>query len=139
MFACSAKARRAVPHSRGRKAEKRSAHLDLTGQAIAVLRARKSAAIGPFVFSNRRGDAPLSVFTCESQHSKLRLLLKMSPDFVIHSLRHTMLSRLGKASPDPYLVMKIAGHSTIAVSQRYVHPSTSAQTEAFERLEALKR
>lgn len=111
--------------------------LDVTKEGAAMLKARKSAAIGFYVFMNRRGDGPLSVSTVESQHSKLRTQLKMSSDFVIRSLRHTMLTRLGEASPDPYLVMKIAGHSTIAVSQRYVHPSTAAQTEAFERLEAL--
>jgi len=33
--------------------------------------------------------------------------------------------------------MKIAGHSTITVSQKYVHPSTEAMERAFERLTAL--
>jgi integrase len=83
------------------------------------------------------GDGCLSVYTVESQHSKLRKLLKLPQDFVIHGLRHTMLTRLGEASSDPFVLMRIAGHSTVTVSQRYVHPSAEAQERAFERLEAL--
>jgi hypothetical protein len=32
--------------------------------------------------------------------------------------------------------MRIAGHSSVTVSQRYVHPSAEAQERAIERLEA---
>jgi hypothetical protein len=35
--------------------------------------------------------------------------------------------------------MKIAGHSTITVSQRYVHPTPETLERAFDRLEALNR
>ena len=33
--------------------------------------------------------------------------------------------------------MRIAGHSSVTVSQKYVHPSTEAMERAFERLETL--
>ena len=33
--------------------------------------------------------------------------------------------------------MRIAGHSSVEVSQKYVHPSTDAMERAFERLETL--
>jgi len=32
--------------------------------------------------------------------------------------------------------MRIAGHSSITISQRYVHPSNEAMERAFEKLEA---
>ncbi len=38
---------------------------------------------------------------------------------------------------DAFTIMRIAGHSTIVVSQRYVRPSSEAVENAFERLEAL--
>ena len=63
----------------------------------------------------------------------------LSGDFVLHSLRHTMLSRLGEAGADAFTIMKIAGHSTVVVSQRYIHPTPEAVGRAFERLEALNR
>ena len=34
-------------------------------------------------------------------------------------------------------IMRIAGHSSITVSQRYVHPSPEAIERAFQRLEVL--
>ena len=43
-------------------------------------------------------------------------------DFVLHSLRHTMLTRLGESGVDAFTIMRIAGHSSVVVSQRYVTP-----------------
>src|SRR5437764_14887905 len=56
-------------------------------------------------------------------------------DFVIHSLRHTMLTRLGESGVDAFTIMGIAGHSSITVSQRYVHPTPEAVERTFERLQ----
>ena len=56
---------------------------------------------------------------------------------MVHSLRHTMLTRLGEAGVDAFTIMRIAGHSTITISQRYVHPTPEAVELAFEKLEAL--
>jgi hypothetical protein len=48
-----------------------------------------------------------------------------------------MLTRLGEAGVDAFTIMRIAGHSAITVSQRYVHPSPEALERAFEKLENL--
>ena len=56
---------------------------------------------------------------------------------MIHSLRHTMLTRLGEAGADAFTIMRIAGHSSVTVSQRYVHPTPEGMERAFERLENL--
>jgi hypothetical protein len=56
-------------------------------------------------------------------------------EFVLHSLRHTMLTRLRESSVDAFTIMKIAGHSSIVVSQRYVHPTPEAVESAFESLQ----
>jgi hypothetical protein len=48
-----------------------------------------------------------------------------------------MLTRLGEAGVGAFTIMKIAGHSSITISQRYVHPSSEAMERAFERLEDL--
>ncbi len=55
----------------------------------------------------------------------------------MHSLRHTMLTRLGEAGADAFTIMRIAGHSSVTVSQRYVHPTPEGMERAFERLEDL--
>jgi hypothetical protein len=54
---------------------------------------------------------------------------------VIHSLRHTMLTRLGESGVDVFTLMKIAGHSSVKVSERYVHPSSESMERAFLRLQ----
>lgn len=60
-------------------------------------------------------------------------------DFVLHSLRHTCLTRLGEAGADAFTIMKLAGHSSVTVSQRYVHPTPESVERAFDRLETLNR
>jgi hypothetical protein len=48
-----------------------------------------------------------------------------------------MLTRLGEAGADAFTIMRIAGHSSVTVSQRYVHPTPEGMERAFERLEEL--
>jgi integrase len=54
--------------------------------------------------------------------------------FVLYSLRHTFLTRLGESGCDAWTLARIAGHSTIAISARYVHPSGDAVLAAMDRL-----
>jgi hypothetical protein len=46
---------------------------------------------------------------------------------------------LGEAGCDAFTIMRIAGHSSVTVSQRYVHPSPESMENAFEKLDALNR
>ena len=48
-----------------------------------------------------------------------------------------MLTRLGEAGTDPFAIMRIAGHSSVTISQRYVHPTPETLERAFQGLEAL--
>ena len=48
-----------------------------------------------------------------------------------------MLTRLGEAGADAFSIMKIAGYSSVTVSQRYVHPTPKGMDRAFDRLESL--
>jgi integrase len=73
--------------------------------------------------------------TVSHQHTKVRRALKLPEDFVVHGLRHTFLTRLGESGCDTFTLMKIAGHSTIGVSARYVHPTPESMERAFDRLE----
>jgi integrase len=100
--------------------------VSLTSRAAAMLEARLR--IGPRVFE-------VSESALQHQHQKLRDKLGLDREFVLHSLRHTMLTRLGEAGVDAFTIKRIAGHSSITVSERYVHPSTDAMERAFERLE----
>jgi integrase len=54
--------------------------------------------------------------------------------FVLYSLRHTFLTRLGESGCDVWTLARIAGHSSITISSRYVHPSHDAVFDAMSRL-----
>ncbi len=54
--------------------------------------------------------------------------------FVLYSLRHTFLTRLGQSGCDVWTLARVAGHSTIGISARYVHPSEDAVLDAISRL-----
>ena len=60
--------------------------------------------------------------TLKKQHRKAIKIGKLRP-FVLYSLRHTFLTRLGESGCDVWTLARIAGHSSIAMSSRYVHPS----------------
>ncbi|HXY02040.1 MAG TPA: tyrosine-type recombinase/integrase, partial [Terriglobales bacterium] len=67
------------------------------------------------------------------QHRKALKYAKVRP-FVLYSLRHTFLTRLGESGCDAWTLARIAGHSSIAISARYVHPSENAVFNAVEKL-----
>jgi site-specific recombinase XerD len=58
--------------------------------------------------------------------------------FVLYSLRHTFLTRLGESGCDVWTLARIAGHSQIGISSRYVHPSEDAMFAAMSRLSGHK-
>ena len=89
------------------------------------------------VFRGETNESAILGTFLDHQHNDVRTALKLPEDFVIHSLGHTRLSRLGEAGADAFTIMKIAGHSSVTVSQRYVHPTPEGMDRAFDRLERL--
>jgi integrase len=117
--------------------------LSLTARASTVLFARRKASKLPYVFPGKSPDGPILVTSLNHLHSRVRepivdgkRVQAFSSEFVLHSLRHTFLTRLGEAGTDAFTIMRLAGHSSVTVSQRYVHPTLDACETAFERLEA---
>lgn len=115
--------------------------LPLTDNASVMLKSRNADLSGPFVFGNREGKRYLSTsinhlhrnaFAPKKDGARSQLF---PGDFVLHSLRHTMLTRLGESGVDAFTIMRIAGHSSIVVSQRYIHPTPESVERAFESLQ----
>jgi site-specific recombinase XerD len=50
------------------------------------------------------------------------------------TLRHTALTRLGESGCDAFTLARIAGHSNIHMTMRYVHPQKQAIQRAFDNL-----
>jgi len=80
---------------------------------------------------------PMLASSLDHAHRKLRESLRLPGELVLHSLRHTYGARLGEAGADAFTIMRLMGHSSVTVSQRYVHPTPEALERAVDGLEAM--
>jgi integrase len=88
-------------HVPGGEPKNTKRNLSLTVRVSAMLSARRKAHDGDsFMFPGESGGAFL-VSSLGHQHTEFGTLLGMAGDFVIHSLRHTMLIRLGESGRTP--------------------------------------
>jgi integrase len=78
-------------------------------------------------------DGHINHDSVKLQHRKA-LKLGNIRAFEVYSIRHTFLTRLGESGCDVWTLARIAGHSNISISQRYVHPSEDAVLNALSRL-----
>jgi integrase len=92
-----------------------------------------------FAFTSKGGRKPLTRHYPSELFRAMRDALGIAPDCVLHSTRHTFCTRLGKAGADAFTIQKLAGHSSITISQRYVHSDLVAKEAAIGMLDALNR
>ena len=104
---------------------------------VAALLARRNIESGSpadgWVFPARSGEGHLTGDSTKDQHTRA---LKVSEvkNFVPYSLRHTGLTHLGKVTNgDVFALARIAGHSSITITQRYVHPQADTIEAIFSR------
>ncbi len=112
--------------------------LPMTPRVRAVLETRWGAAGKPlegWVWPSGTRSGHIEPCTLKKQHRKALKLSGTRP-FVLYSLRHTFLTRLGASGCDVWTLARIAGHSSVAISARYVHPSEDAVLAAVEKLVA---
>jgi integrase len=121
----------------GKAKSRKSRNVPLSERAVSVLKKRGPTPTG-FVFTRADGS-PIPESHLYQQHARIRQLLKLPADFVLHSLRHTFGTRLGESGADAFTIMRLMGHSSVTVSQRYVHPSPEGVESAFERLTTMNR
>ncbi len=99
--------------------------LPMTARVRKLLEERWKVAGKPsegWVWSAPTKSGHVEPCSLKKQHTKALMLSKVR-SFVLYSLRHTFLTRLGASCGDPWKLARIAGHSSIAISSRYVHPS----------------
>ena len=63
-----------------------------------------------------------------------KLGLAHEKDFVMHSLRHTCITRLLKKGIGIEVVSKIVGHKEIRMTQRYNHPSKDDLKDKLKKI-----
>jgi len=110
--------------------------LPLTVRAKNILQARWEAAGSPtegWVWSASTRSGHFEKSPLKKQHKKALRVSRVRP-FVLYSLCHTFLTRLAESGCDACTLARIAGHSSVAMSARYVHPSEDAVLAALDRL-----
>ena len=125
-------------HVREGKSRFARRNVPLTARVRAVLESRKAESRLRWVFAEAAAR-PMLNSSLDHLQKGLRETLKMPGEFVLHSLRHTYGTRLGEAGADAFTIMRLMGHSSVTVSQRYVHPTPEALETAVERLESLNQ
>jgi integrase len=110
--------------------------LPLSPRVRAVLENRWNLAGKPnegWVWPAQTKDGHINHDSLKLQHKKALEAAKLRP-FEVYSIRHTFLTRLGESGCDVWTLARVAGHSNINISQRYVHPSEDAVLNALSRL-----
>ena len=112
-------------------------YVPLTERAHSILKKLKEKAkSSPYVFVNKDGEK-LSRHWVSEQFRTLRNEMKLPDDCVVHSTRHTFCTRLGEAGCGAFEIQKLAGHSSITISQKYVHPTPERLESAISSLNEL--
>jgi integrase len=113
--------------------------IPLTTRAAGALSASLEHSRSAYVFTSKGGRRPLTRHYPSEQFRDMRDALKIGPECVLHSTRHTFCSRLGNAGADAFTIQRLAGHSSILISQRYVHSDRAAKDAAIRLLDVLNQ
>ena len=105
----------------------------MTPNVYALLQTRYEAADRPadgWVFPSGSSEGHFNGDAARDQHARA---LKDSgvERFEPYFLRHTALTNLAKKGADAHTLARIAGHSSIVITMRYVHPQADAIERAF--------
>jgi integrase len=107
--------------------------LPMTPRVYELLTARYEAAGRPaesWIFPHPSREGHFDGDAAKSRHDRA---LKTSgvKRFEPYVLRHTALTNLAAKGADAYTLARIAGHSSIVITMRYVHPQADAIERAF--------
>jgi integrase len=113
--------------------------LPMTPRVYELLRVRRETSGGPsegWIFPSSSESGHFNGDAAKDQHKKA-LTDSGVKAFVPYTLRHTALTNLGeKAGGDVFVLARIAGHSSITVTQRYIHPQADAINRVFAALQS---
>lgn len=107
----------------------------MTAMTEAMLTECKLRSKCQYVFTSANGRRRMSRHWASEQFREIRDKMKLPWDCVIHSCRHTFCTRLGERGLDAFTIQKLAGHSSITISQQYVHPTPARLESAVGLLE----
>jgi integrase len=107
-----------IQSGKGRGAKRR---VPCTPRVLSILEMRRACYTSEWVFPRDTQSGHIEVFTLRDQHDAAVKTAKISR-FVPYDFRHTRITRWAKVLPLP-VVQRLAGHTAIATTMRYVHVS----------------
>jgi integrase len=119
--------------------------LPMVPAVYAALRAKWEATGKPeegWLFPSSSREGHFNKDTAKDQHKRAiyhanakakRLGAKELKSFQPYVLRHTALTQLAEAGCDVFTLARIAGHSSITITLRYVHPQADSIERAFQQ------
>jgi integrase len=108
---------------RGLKRKARRRDIPISSDMAGVLLNLLSQSKCEYVFTSLHDHSvSLSVNTLADQHRSIMKPLSFHPDAGLHALRHTFLTEAGRHTQNVRALQKLAGHSKIETTMRYVHP-----------------
>src|SRR5581483_10829238 len=110
----------------------------LTERAADAIREALKTSRSEYVFTSKGGRRALTRHYPTQQFRLIADALKLPDDAVLHSTRHTFCTRLGEAGADAFTIQRLAGHSSITISQKYVHPTPTIMESAIGKMEAVR-
>jgi integrase len=109
-------------------------HVPLTARARDILEKIKEKSKSKYVFPAKNNNEQLSRHWASEQFRVLRDAMKLPDDCVVHSTRHTFCTRLGESGVGAFEIQRLAGHSSIVISQKYVHPTPALLESAIGKM-----
>jgi integrase len=108
--------------------------IPLTRRAHATLCRRISAASCDWLFPSRH-DPTRPLQWLRAAHIVALREARVHPPFRLYDLRHTALTRMAMAGIDLPTLRELAGHTSIQMTMRYIHPTPEHKREAVRKLE----
>jgi site-specific recombinase XerD len=105
-------------------------------RAAGILKQQKTDTRSQWVWTSCDGRRKLTRSWPAEQFRTIRDEFKLPWDCVLHSCRHTLCTRLGEQGLDAFSIRDLAGHSSIVISQRYVHPTPKRLEQGIGLLES---
>lgn len=103
----------------------------LSARAKGVLDMRRAAAASDWVFAAPTKSGHAEPSSIRKQHLQALSKSRVQP-FAIYCWRHTCLTDWGRYM-DPWTFMRLAGHGSMAITMRYVHPQDATILAAARR------
>jgi integrase len=115
---------------RGLKRKERRRDISITEDVAAVLLSLKAQSKSQYVFTSLQDRTqPLSANTLADQHRTIMKACTFHPDAGLHALRHSFLTEAGRHTQNVRALQRLAGHSRIETTMRYVHPDQADMLE----------